>query len=214
MPQDKETDPDLADDMLFGPLSDFLRLERSSFDDVVWTASNASPSQKSEIKKKKDLFQYKGFVLEAYAKRKLREFSRTCGYIFVPAEIKEGKLSESVSFSMDEYGNTYFYQDGEAIAEIDDIYELNGSLSCPVIFEISFAIMPPKPSRSSFKRGLVKEIYKRPPYCCKIRPAKVGEDVGLSRGASDYYRRILIPSSSVFMAVARYLWKQDGNNPI
>ena len=211
---DKEADPDLADDMLFGPLSDFFRLERSSFDDVVWAASNGSSTQRAEVKKNKQLFEYMGFVLETYAKRRLRDFSNAGGNIFVPANLGEGQISEGIYFSMDENGNTYFYQDDDTIAEVDDIYELYGSLTGPVIFEISFAIMPPKPSRSAFKRRLVKEIYQRPPYLCKIRPVKDGEDVGLSRGVSDYYRRILIPNPPVFRAVSRYLWKQDGNSPI
>ncbi len=211
LPPDKEADPDLVDDMLFGPLNDFLRLERSSFDDIVWVASSSTSTQRDEIKRNGNFFEYRGFVLETYAKRRLRDFSKVAGNIFVPANLREGQLSEGISFSMDENGNTYFYQDGDMIAEIDDIYELYGSLTGPRIFEISFAIMPTKPSRSAFKRSLVKEIYERPPYLCKIRPIKDGENVGLSRGASDYYRRILIPNSPVFMAVARYLWRQDGN---
>lgn len=211
---DKEADPDLADDMLFGPLSDFLRLERSSFDDVIWAASSSKSPQRDEIKRHGNFFEYKGFVLEAYGKRRLMEFSKTSGDIFVPANLGEGQLSEGISFRMDENGNTYFYQDGDMIAEVDDIYELNGSLSSPVIFEISFAVIPSKPSRSAFKRSLVKEICERPSYLCKIRPIKDGENAGLSRGASDYYRRILIPVSPAFHAVAKYLWRQDGNTPI
>lgn len=179
---DKEADPDLADDMLFGPLSDFLRLERSSFDDVVWAALSSKSPQRDEIKRNGNFFEYRGFVLEAYAKRRLKDFSKVAGNIFVPANLGEGQLSEGISFSMDENGNTYFYQDGDTIAEVDDIYELNGSLSSPVIFEISFAIMPSKPSKPAFKRRLVKEICERPSYHCKIRPVKDGESVGLSRG--------------------------------
>ncbi|MEW6035050.1 MAG: hypothetical protein AB1529_00415 [Candidatus Micrarchaeota archaeon] len=159
---------------------------------------------------------YKGFVLEAYVRWCLERLAKSeehSSFTFISPG--KGVLPSGREYEVNQWGNVLFFDPNRRrgrvqIAEIDCMCEFyHSGHFAPVMFEASFR---DHPLHYRWKSRLVGELYRShsDPYVCEVLASWGAHGAVIEPGSvNPLKRKIIIPNSPEFEAVAERLYKRD-----